>query len=140
MNPLITAADMAEFRAMAESMMVDACTITRAGEGKGDFNEGTGQYDPPDRIEIYTGKCRLQVTSIIAGSSKSDAGERQTIVQAAEIQLPIAGTEVVSVHDVAEITASAHDSAHVGRKLTVVALHAKTHASSRRLRVQEVTG
>lgn len=140
MNPLITPADMAEFRAMAESLMVDTCTITRAGVGKGEFNSETGQYDLPARIEIYSGKCRLQVTSIIAGSSKSDAGERQTIVQAAEIQLPVAGTESVSIDDVAEMTSTAFDAAHVGRKLTVAALHAKTHATSRRLRVQEVIG
>lgn len=120
--------------------MVDTCTITRAGTGSGSFNETTGQYTAPARTTIYSGPCRIQITALIASSQDSNAGERVATVQVSELQLPIAGTGDVSYNDVAEITASVHDAELVGRKFTVDARHEKTHATSRRLRVTEVTG
>lgn len=127
-------------RAEAESLMVDTCRITRAGSGDPVFDPETGQYTPPARVTVYEGKCRLQVQSVIAGSSKTGAGERATVVQDAELQLPVEATVSVVVNDVAEMLTAALDPAHVGRMLTVKALHSKTHATSRRLRVMEVTG
>lgn len=120
--------------------MTDTCTITRAGVGTPTFNETTGQYTNPARVTIYSGPCRVQVTSLIANSATSNAGERAATVQGSELQLPVAGTGDVSVNDVAEITASAHDDELVGRKFTISARHEKSHATARRLRVIEVTG
>lgn len=129
-----------ELREMAESMMQDSCTITRAGEGKGEFNTVTGQYDKPDRVTIYEGKCRIQVNSVSTTGTDTNAGDRVSVVQAAEWQGPIAGTEDVSVNDVIHIDTCANDASLVGREFTVVARHEKTHATSRRLPVKEVTG
>lgn len=130
---------LSEGRALAESLMTDTCTITRAGTGKGAWNESTGQYDTPARSMVYTGKCRIQIKSIVASSSESDAGERASIAQEFELQLPIAGTDTVAIHDVAEVTAAAHDDSLVGRKFTVTARHEKSQATARRLRVVEGT-
>lgn len=127
-------------RAAAEGGFDDTCVITRAGTGKGAFNTSTGQYAAPARVTVYSGPCRIQVTALIANSSASSAGQRAATVQASELQLPIAGTGDVSIKDVAKITASAHDAELVDREFTIDARHEKTHATSRRLRVSEVTG
>lgn len=120
--------------------MVDVCTITRAGEGKGAFNDDTGQYDKPDRVTIYTGKCRIQVNSVSTTGTDTNAGDRVGVVQAAEWQGPIVGTENVSVDDVIHIDSCVNDASLVGREFTVAARHEKTHATSRRLPVKEITG
>lgn len=140
MGPLISSDDLAEFRELAECQMVDTCTITRAGVGAGTFNPTTGQYDGADaRITVYSGRCRVQIKSVIA-SSASDAGERQVTAQEFELQLPVVGTELVSVNDVAEMLTASMDASLVGRKFTVAARHEKSQATARRLRVIEVTG
>lgn len=129
-----------EGRALIESLMTDTCTITRAGTGERVFDEDTMQYTDPARVTVYSGKCRVQVKSVIASSSDASAGDRVATVQEFELQLPVAGTEGIAVHDVAEVTAAAHDASLVGRKFTVVARHEKSQATARRLRVAEVTG
>jgi hypothetical protein len=131
---------LAEQRADYDSLFVDVCTITRAGEGKGEFNETTGQYDKPDRITIYTGRCRIQVNSVSTTGTDTNAGDRVGLVQAAEWQGPIVDTENVSVNDVIHMDSCANDASLVGREFTVVARHEKTHATSRRLPVKEITG
>ena len=126
----------------AEGLMSDACTITRV-----DPNATPGVPDAttlvipaPARVTVYAGKCRVQIKSMIASSSDSDAGERQATTQEFELQLPVVGTEGVSITDVVEVSTAVNDSALEGRKFTIVARHEKTHATSRRLRVIEVTG
>lgn len=132
---------LAEGRAMAEALMTDTCIITRAGVGKGTLNPETGQRDDaPAHTTIYTGICRVQVTSIIANSASSTAGERQVIIQGSELHLPVVGTEQVAINDVVEMLTAANDSALVGRRFTISARHEKSRATARRLRVQEVTG
>ena len=139
-SPYPTDAELAQFRADAELGMVDACSITRAGVGQPVFDPGTGQYTDPPRVDVYVGKCRTQVTAIIANSTDSQGGERAYRVQGSEFQLPLTGTDNVSIGDVAEITAAGFDPALVLRKFTIIARFEKTHATSRRLRVEEATG
>lgn len=129
-------------RSAAEAGMTDTCTITRVDPDAvvGDMDADTMQYPDVDRLTVYSGPCRVQVTSIIANSTSSNVGERVTTAQGSELQLPVDGTGDVSVNDVAEITASVNDSELVGRKFTVSARHEKSHATARRLRVTEVTG
>lgn len=136
-----------QFRADAEANMVDTCIITRAGEGKGEFNEATGQYDTPERVTVYgpdiephRGKCQLQIQSVTNSASSSSAGEREAVVQGDVLKLPVNGTGDVSVGDVAKIVSSTHDPSLVDREFTVSGRHAKTFASARRLPVKEVTG
>lgn len=128
-----------ELRAAAESQMRDTCSITRAGTGTGPFNESTGQYDKPARTTVYTGKCRLQIKSVIASGSNADAGDRTGTVQELELQLPVDGTSTVTIGDIAEVTSSAMDDSLIGGKFTITARHEKSQATARRLRVSEVT-
>lgn len=134
------AAVLADGRTAAEALMVDTCRITRPGEGNGPFNQDTGQYDKPPPVTVYEGKCRVQVPSDIANATQVAAGEAEWTVQAAVIQLPVAGSEAVRVHQTVELLDVVYDLALEGRKYDVTALHHKTHATSRRLRVKERTG
>jgi hypothetical protein len=131
---MTAASVLARGRAAAERLMVDECTITRAGEGEPVFNETTMQYDPPPGSTVYTGRCRVQLTGAMAGTP--EAAERVLVVQRATVQVPISVTGV-EVDDVVTITASAHDPDLVGNRYRVRSLFAKTHATARRLEVEE---
>lgn len=132
------AAVLPELRAEAERNMQDTCIITRAGTGKGPWNESTGQYDKPPRVTVYEGKCRLQIQSVTNSASDSTAGDRATVVQGDVLQLPVAGTGEVSVNDEAEMLTCVSDGELVGHKYTVVGRHGKSQATSRRLPVKEI--
>lgn len=124
-------------RAAAESLMVDACTITAAG-ADGGFDDTTGQYGTSTAgAASYAGKCRVQVPNVVERSA--NAGERDWTLQAAIISVPIVGSEGVKVGHKVTIDAATSDSALQGRIYTVVAEHHKTFATARRLRCEEVT-
>lgn len=136
---------LAQGRALAESLMIDSCRITREAK-VGDpgyvapvMDTNTMQYPTQGRVTMYEGPCRVQVasTAVGIGFTEYQAGEREITAVQPEIQVPVVGTENVTVDHVAEILTAAHDAALVGRKFTVVARHEKTHANYRRLRVWE---
>jgi hypothetical protein len=133
-------AELPYLRAEAEANMTSTCLVTKDGAGDPTFNETTGQYTDPARVTVYEGKCRLQVTAIIAGSVDSDAGERLTTTQEAELQLPIGGTDDVAVDHQVKILTNPLDPALEDRVFSIVARHEKSQATSRRVRVVEVTG
>lgn len=114
--------------------MVDTCTITRAGEGQGAWNEADMDYDPPPPTTVYTGRCRVQLSAAMANTP--EAGERVMVVQRATVAVPVAATGV-RVGDTVTITAAAHDPDLVGNTYRVRSLFAKTHATARRLEVEE---
>ena len=142
----IVAQTVADGRALAEANMLDTCTITRAGTGTGPWNDLTGQYDPPARVTVYGpdiapayGKCKIQDKSIIAGSTSSNAGERAVIAQGSELQLPVIESAAVAINDVAHIDNCVLDPSLTDHEYTISARHGKSQATSRRLRVVEVT-
>lgn len=121
-------------RVLAESLMVDACTIARrTGEST---NEDTGVVTPTTTT-VYTGQCRIQQSQLGADSVPADPGEAYVRLIAYELQVPVSVTGI-RVHDVATITASALDPDLVGRKFIVLGLTHKTHLTARRMQVQEV--
>lgn len=121
-------------RAAAESLMVDTCTVTRlAGEVT---NEDTGVVTPTTST-VYTGRCRVQQSQLGADSTPADPGEAYVRVVAFEVQLPMSVVGV-RVQDVITITASPLDPDLVGRAFNVLGLAHKTHATARRIQVQEV--
>lgn len=131
-----------ELRALAESNMTDTCIITRVDPDAvpGTMDPVTLQYPTATRLTIYSGPCRLQIKSIVANASESQAGERQTTVQESELQLPVATSGDVAVTDVARILTCPLDPSLVGREFTIKGRHGKSQATARRLRVQEATG
>lgn len=129
-----------ELRAQAESNMTSLCTITRPSTDKGEMNPVTRKYDNlPGVTTIYTGKCRVQIKSVVAATSDSNAGERLAGVQQFELQIPVSGTDEVSTNDVVEILSSPLDSSLEGRKFTVSGRHEKSQATARRLPLRAVT-
>lgn len=135
------AATLPELRAEAERLMTDTCQITRVDpDAPPPVMDGNLEYPEPARLTVYDGKCRVRIRSVSAGGSESDAGERQASLQEFELHLPVDGTGVVAVTDVAAITASRFDDSLVGRKFTVTNRHEMSQATARRLRVIEATG
>jgi hypothetical protein len=127
----ITDAELAEHRADAEALMVDTCRITRAGVGKGPWNETTMQYDPPDRVTLYEGRCKLALQNAFPVDSSQGSLDWSTAQPA--LHVPVVGTESVRRGDVAECLTSRYDAANVGRKLTIEAPFRKSIATARRL-------
>ncbi len=86
---------------------------------------------------VYTGRCRVQQKGI--QGQDADVGEAALVLLRLEVQVPVVGTEGLMVDDRVTVTASAHDPDLVGRAFTIRDLAHKTHATARRVQVQEVT-
>lgn len=128
------AAALPEMRRQAESLMLDSCTITRAGTGQGTWNEGTGSYDPPAPSTVYAGKCKVQTRDVQVANP--DVAGREAFVVDWTIHLPVVGSEDVRQGDLVHIDAAALDAALVGREFTVDGPHLGTAKTARRLPVK----
>jgi hypothetical protein len=124
---------LARGRRAAERLMVDACVISR--DSGTTYDPVTG-YPTPNTPEVYAGKCRIQQQAASAG--QRDVGEATVLLLRLEVQLPMSVIGV-QVDDVVEVTASVHDPDLPGRRFRVRELAHKTHATARRLGVEEVT-
>lgn len=121
-------------RARAESIMVDACTITRVAVVY--TSPETGQQTKTTTT-VYSGKCRVQM-QMPGSAGPNEAGEAHLLMLQLSVQVPVTVTGV-EPGDVVTITAASMDPELAGRTFTVKALAFKTHATSRRLAVEEVT-
>lgn len=120
-------------RRAAERLMVDQCTIRRrTGETTDDDGNVTPTYS-----DLYAGRCRIQ--QHVGQAAQADVGEDYQLLLRLEVHLPmsVVGLEV---GDVIEVTASVHDSDLPGRSFVVRDLAHKSHATARRVGVQERTG
>lgn len=127
-------AALARARAFAEQGMVDTCVITRS----------TATFTNPDTAEqayetttIYTGRCRIQQRTS-ADARPADVGEAHDLMLRLELQIPMTVTGV-QVADSVTVTASAHDPDLAGRTFRIRELAHKTHATARRIGIEEVT-
>ena len=121
-------------RARAESIMLDACTITR--ETTAYTDPQTGQQSK-NTTTIYTGRCRIQM-QVPGSASPAQPGEAYLLMLQLTVQLPIAVTGV-QPGDIVTVTACPMDPELVNRKFRVQGLGHASHKTSRRLSVQEVT-
>jgi hypothetical protein len=121
-------------RHAAESLMTDSCTITAVTATVTD--DLSGQVVQQTRIR-YLGRCRVQAPDV--QGLRLDVGEVSRVVLRLQLQVPVAGTELVARGDQVLITVSPGDSALVGRTFVVRDLAHKSHATSRRLSIEEVT-
>lgn len=117
----------------AETELTDKCLITREGEEA--FNEDTGLFERTT-VTVYDGKCAL----------RNSGGARETLLAGREVdifeytlKLPFRKSAGVSSDDLVTITASKNAPEHVGRQVRVKAHRTVTHATLRRLPVEEVT-
>ena len=166
MEQLLTANEIAEDRAIAEAQMIDVCTITMPGVGKGPFNETTMQYDTPPRVIVYgpgsvdkvtkvplqpdsdlnrailAGKYRIQVRSDINSNAvEAVVAEHEWTYRTATLQLPIFGTGHLESNYVANIVTCTYDDSLTGREFNLQAeTKGKSQATHRRFRIRELMG
>jgi hypothetical protein len=114
--------------------MVDACTIQRLTATATD--PATGGITPT-YATVYTGRCRVQQR--VPVSKPADVGEAAIWLQRLELQVPMTVVGVAS-DDLVTITASVLDPDLAGRVFHVRELGHKTHMTSRRVQIEEVTG
>lgn len=124
-------AGLADLRALAESLMVDACVVTKPGAAT--WDESTGANIPGAPVTLYAGPCRVQVPESVPGAPV--AGEAEWVTAATVVSLPVVGSEAVTVGATVTITDAAEDRALVGQEYEVAGIPlAKSHATTRRLR------
>lgn len=123
---------LARGRAAAEALMVDTCLIQEVtGE-----TTGTGGVVTPTYATVYSGACRIQQPD--AQARQEDAGQAYLLMSRRQLQLPMSVTGVRADQRVT-ITASAHDPDLVGRVFVVRDEFAKSHATARRVGIEEAT-
>lgn len=120
-------------RRAAEALMVDTCVITYITSTSTDDLTG---LVTDQRATRYTGPCRIQAPA--AQGQRDDVGEVTVTVLRLQLQLPTVGSEAVDRGDQVVVTASV-DPALLGRTWVVRDLAHKTHATARRMTIEEVT-
>jgi hypothetical protein len=122
-------------QALAESLMVDTCTITR-NDGDPVFNTTTGTYTQPTTT-VYTGKCRVK-PSVLSGNTTVQAGEERVALWPYSVSVPVSATDV-ELDDIVTVTASA-DASLVDVTLRVRSIARGTFITARRLDCEETSG
>lgn len=125
-------------RAEAEARMVDACTITRAGDDDTTFDPNTGTYTDAADTAVYSGKCEVQVTDGL-NAQRTEAGGTEISITRVTVKVPVSVTGVER-GDLVTITEATNDSDLAGQVFSVVGLHSKSYATARRLQVERTSG
>lgn len=121
-------------RAAAERNMVDSVTINRVTGSTPNLQTGAGAQTTST---IYSGKCRVQQRGRL--SRPTTVAESYVFQTAYELQLPMSATGIL-INDIVTVTSSVLDPDLAGRDFWVREEAAKTHATSRRLGIEEVSG
>jgi len=132
---MIAASALARARALRDSLADTTVTIRR--ESGTTWDDETGTYVPAWAVVYTTDRARVR----FPGSQPREqdaAGERVT-EQEPTLSLPVEGSGVVQVDDVATVDANPEDPSIVGMKLRVAGLHNQSHSSGRRLPVEVVS-
>jgi hypothetical protein len=118
-------------RAEAESLMLDACTISRkTGTSTDADGVVTDTYGDP----FYSGKCKVQVRDV--DPKNPEAGDRAYTILTLRVDVPVSVTGV-ETNDRITITGSTFDPDLVGRNFRVVAPFHGSLKTARRLPVEE---
>lgn len=128
------------------TLLTDTCRITKPGEGKGPFDNATGQYATPARVVVYEGPCRIQVKADINSNVvETTAGEREWTYLTAQLQLPVetpagavGSVDDIDVDHVCEVLAAPYSATLVGAQFNIQGTYHKSHAVYSRYRVREV--
>jgi hypothetical protein len=119
-------------RRMAESMMLDTCTVRRV---TGEVTDDNGNVTPTYSA-VYAGVCKVQTNEGVQ-TNPEVAGATAT-VQRYTVHVPVGAFEP-AVGQVVNISAARLDPYLAGRSFRVVALLHKTAATAYRLAVEEVS-
>jgi hypothetical protein len=118
-------------REVAESLMLDTCTIVRLGELATDPETGV---TTPSETTLYTGKAKVQ--GLDPQEMNPEAGGATLTVQRYRVDVPV-GSYRPAVGDVVEIGTARLDPNLIGRRYRVVALLHKSYATAYRMAVEE---
>jgi hypothetical protein len=121
-------------RAIAESLMVDTCTVTYIDGTTWDENAGASV---PNVVTVYSGKCRVQRSGAMSPREASTGTGYEVGIDAIVAQLPLSATGLRRGQTLTVDTSQDPDL--VGVKATVQANLAKTHATKRTLVCEEAT-
>jgi hypothetical protein len=127
---------LARGRAFAAGGFVDACTITRVVGQQTNPTDGrvTDQLEP-----VYSGPCRFQQAAA-PWAGPATVGQAGIGLSAAELQLPVVGTEGIDKDDIVTCTLATNDADLLGKRFTVQGTHHATHKTTRRIPIQEIIG
>jgi len=122
-------------RAAHEQLMIDQCTLARAGTPT--LNRATSVLTPGPSTPLYSGKCRLKPQRV---PRNEEAGERLTVVARYELALPFGSlaTDDLNVGDTVTITASG-DTRLVDGLFAVMAVDFSSTATAWRISVEAAT-
>ncbi len=121
-------------RTAAESLMVDSCTISRAGAGEPVYNPVTDTYTYPAAASVYSGKCRVKPANV--ADTDDEAGETVVGVRRFVVSLPMSVT-AVRRDDVVTVTTSALDPGLAGTRFRVLGAVKGSQVTARRLACEE---
>lgn len=121
-------------RRLAESLMIDACTVKAVTGVTPDPLSGADV--PTYSAPIYTGKCKVQGLDPLERTQTAAGGA--FTMQRYRIDVPV-GAFIPATRQIITITAATLDPNLAGREFRVVALLHKTFATAYRLGVEEVT-
>lgn len=121
----------ADGRAVAESLMSDACTVHRPGPDVTDPN--TGEVIP-GFVVVYLGQCKVQ--SAIAQAGSADAGGHRFVFENLMIHFPVSSS--LRIDDVVTVDSSLMDADLAGEKFRLVELARGTYRTADRWNVELV--
>lgn len=124
---------LAEGRRLAESLMTDMCLIQRVSGTATDPDTGESVVT---YSQVYSGKCRFQARG--DWSVDRDIGEAGLVLLQTELQVPV--SVVVAVNDRVTVQSSTTATDLTGRVFTVRGVFLKTHDTSNKAMLIEVTG
>lgn len=117
-------------RRMAESRMLDECTITRPGAKA--WDEGLGEWITT-QVVVYSGRCRIKHPSTVARDV--EAGSQLLAVSFTEIHLPLTASGVMA-DDTVTVDASPTRVEQAGRQFIVTAPFDGSQSTALRFRVE----
>lgn len=117
-------AALAAGRAAHLAVMLDTCTVTRAGAKT--FDESTRQYTQGPPTTVYTGRCRVKPWR----GDDEEAAEAEISVYRYQVRFPLTPTAPeIKREDSVTITASTHP-AMAGKVLTITDPEVSTTATA----------
>lgn len=121
-------------RRMAESRMLDSCTVSRPGPKVWDEDAGGYTQTP---VVVFSGLCRVKHPT--TSGKGADAGSQLVVVSQVEVHLPLAAVGVMT-GDMVKITACPMRPEQVGREFTVGSPFDGSQTTALRYRVEVADG
>jgi len=127
---------LARGRAFAAQGMIDTCLIQHK---TGELTNPTDGTTVPIYATVYQGPCRVQQAAA-PWAGPATVGQAGIGLSAAEVQLPVIGSDGISKDDLVTCTSSTNDPDLVGKRFSVQGTHHATHKTTRRIPIQEIIG